>query len=319
MLTFRWLGVAGLEFNLDGFTLLIDTFFTRPSKGALISQIPVRPNAALCKRYAPRADAVLVTHPHYDHLLDVPIILEQTGARAYGTPNTCALLALHGFRGDRAICVQIGDRFTLGPFEVEVLPARHTHIPFSRLFNGPLPRRLRRVLNRANFSSDGHLRFPLRLSDYRMDACYSYRIRAGERILLVGNHPAHADALFIAPYQPSNVLETVLRTAAPRLLVPIHWDDFTLPLSMPLRPMLMTRQQGLHGRFPVLRRMDLSVFAHVARYSLPGAVVHFPELFEPYALEALISSAEEANASSASAAEQTLPPPQHPGQSPASY
>lgn len=291
MLTYRWLGTAGLEFTLENYTLLIDPFFTRPPARALVTQARVRSNAELCARHAPRADAVLVTHSHYDHILDVPVILQQTGARAYGSPNACALLALHGLPAERITCVRVGDRFRLGPFEVEVLPHHHTDIPFARLFNGPLPAHLRGAAaapqgTAAVANAPGaHIHLPLRLSDYRMDACYSFRIQAAGQALLVGNEPTPADALFIAPYQPPSLLEATLRASAARLVIPIHWDDFTQPLTQPLRPMLLTRAQGLRGRFAVLRRMDLSAFTALARATLPAARVHVPALFEPYPLD----------------------------------
>src|SRR5512146_3140073 len=108
-ITYRWLGVAGLEFVSDGYTLLIDPFFTRPGKAAVLVGRRVAANAALVAMHAPHADAVLVTHPHYDHLLDVPEILNRTTARAFGSPNTCALLAYHGIQPQQINAIQVGD------------------------------------------------------------------------------------------------------------------------------------------------------------------------------------------------------------------
>ncbi len=44
----------------------------------------------------PRCDFVLVTHAHWDHLMDVPDVVLNTGATALGSANTCQLLALLG-------------------------------------------------------------------------------------------------------------------------------------------------------------------------------------------------------------------------------
>src|SRR5512143_2910846 len=99
-ITYRWLGVAGLEFTCDAYTLLIDPFFTRPGKAAVLAGRRVLADARLVARHVPRADAVLITHPHYDHLLDVPEVLRQTNAPAFGSPNTQSLLALNGIPRD---------------------------------------------------------------------------------------------------------------------------------------------------------------------------------------------------------------------------
>jgi hypothetical protein len=116
-----------------------------------------------------------------------------------------------------------------------------------------------------------------------MDACYTFRIQAGGQALLAGNHPAHADVLFISPYHPRAYLEPLFHAVSPRLVVPIHWDDFTRPLSQPLRPMLLTRRQGLTG-WPPIRRLGLDGFAAMVRDFLPGARVLLPEIFRAYPL-----------------------------------
>jgi L-ascorbate metabolism protein UlaG (beta-lactamase superfamily) len=269
--TFRWLGVAGLEITSAGHTLLIDPFFTRPSLWSLLSQARVPADALLAARYTPRADYILVTHAHYDHLLDVPVVMRQTGAQAYGSPNTCALLELQGISPAHLTRVYPGDHLDLGPFSVEVFPGFHTSTPLDWLINGPLP---------AGLTS---ARLPLRLIDYRMDACYSFRICIGDRSLLVGAHSVPADIFFIAPYQQLELLENTLQAVNPHLVIPIHWDDFTRPLSQPLRPMLATRVQGLKG-WPPIRRLDLAVYCEQVRAALPESLVLIPQIFQPYPL-----------------------------------
>lgn len=276
-LTYTWLGVAGLRFSCAGYTLLVDPFFTRPSKGMLLADLRVRSNTRLVEQHAPRADAVLVTHPHYDHLLDVPGILLRTGAPGFGSENTCAILALHGIPAEQRRLVTVGDSLELGPFRVEVLPASHTRIPMRRLFNGPLPRRLRQSARQGPLG--GSHRLPLRLTDYRMDACYSFLIHADGHSLLVGNHPAPADVVFLAPYQASSRMAESFAAACPRRVVLIHWDDFMRPLARPLLPMLLTRAQGLRSRFPILRRMDIAALADELARGLPHSQVQVPVLF----------------------------------------
>jgi L-ascorbate metabolism protein UlaG (beta-lactamase superfamily) len=265
--TFRWLGVAGLEFQLDGQTLLVDPMFTRPPVWQLLMLRGVKSNREIITRYVHQAQHVLVTHAHYDHLLDVAEILQITGAQAFGSPNTCDLLTARGLPAKRVKRVAVGDQFSLGPYAVEVFPARHTITPMDRWINGPLPARV--AIGRR----------PLRLVDYRMDENFSFRIQTPGCSFLVGNHPTPADVLFIAPYHSPAVMAEVVRAVSPRLVVLIHWDNFMRPLSRPLRVMPVTRLQGLSG-WPPLRRLDLRAFAQRLEQSRSGLEVLVPEIFQ---------------------------------------
>ena len=224
-------------------------------------------DASLVAQHIRRADAVLVTHAHYDHLLDVPEVLRQTGARAYGSPNTCAVLAMHDMPDEKVTCVQPHDRLSLGPFAVEVMPATHTPIPFQRLFNGPLPSR-----------KQLKPRLPLRLIDYRMDVNYSFRIHVAGQVILVGNYAVPADVLFIAPFRSGRSLAEVYQAIHPRMVVLIHWDDFTRPLSSPLVTTLVSPFHGPRAGRWLVGRLDLEAYARQVANVLPEARVIIPRL-----------------------------------------
>jgi L-ascorbate metabolism protein UlaG (beta-lactamase superfamily) len=267
--SYRWLGVAGLEFSCNGYSVLVDPFFTRPPLRALLFGQRMAANQALVDQYTPPANAVLVTHPHYDHLMDVPAIMRRTGACAFGSPNTCVILDLHEVPRHKIHCTAPGQRLQLGPFVVDVFPARHTSTPLDRWLNGVL-------------SPD--LRLPLRLRDYKMDHCFSYRITAQGHSALVGFHPEPADTLFFAPYYSQADIAGLLQAVSPQRVVPIHWEDFSRPLTRPLRPMLVTPSQGLTG-FPPIRPLNIPAFAAWARSLCPGMEVSLPEIFQSYPLK----------------------------------
>src|SRR5258708_1809411 len=87
----RWLGVAGIELSVGGRTLLIDPFVSRPPARRLWAG-RVASDGALVAEKVPQGDVVLVTHAHWDHIMDVPEVARRTGAAVYGSPNACALL-----------------------------------------------------------------------------------------------------------------------------------------------------------------------------------------------------------------------------------
>ncbi len=255
-LRFRWLGAAGVVIKAGDQVLALDPFFTRPSLRELLR--PVNPDTSLVGRKLPRCNALLVTHSHWDHLLDVAEVLRQTGAAAYGSPNTCQLLKINGVPGTQVHEVGVGDKLSLGAFKVEVIAGRHSRIPFARLFNGAL---------RPN------LQPPLHVWDYRMDVCLGYRITVmGTRLLVCAGEPQPAEVLFTVAQEPKVYYQRLLVGTQPHTFIPIHWDNFLRGLERPLR------------RFSRPGGMSLWQLARLARQAIPGINVIIPEIFREYTL-----------------------------------
>lgn len=196
----RWLGVAGIELRAGDDTLLIDPFLTRfPFWRMWFGR--VRPGVRRIAKMIPRADFVLVTHPHWDHLMDVPELARNAGATALGSANVCRLLAALHVPAEQIREIDAGDDLSLGRFRVDVLAAEHGTVLGRPIFSRPLP---------ANLES------PLRARDYRMDRCFSFLIQAaGHRLLDWSSQrpgsAALADVLFVAPHQTQGYYDTLLR------------------------------------------------------------------------------------------------------------
>ncbi len=269
---FRWLGVAGIELRANEQTLAIDPFLTRPPFRRMWFG-RVRSDRSLVVTTIPRCDAVLVTHAHHDHLMDVPEVIQHTGATAYGSPNTCQLLAILGAREEHVREIKVGDQLFLGHFQVEVLPSEHLRIP--GFAPGPLSLRLQP---------------PLHVRDYRMDTCFSFLIEVDGRRWLdwssARSEPAlPADVLCVAPSADAAYYEALLAVVQPRIIIPLHWDDLFRPLSKPLRPYWKPPRRA----FPPLKRVDLPAFRQLIKHIAPQTKIFFPEIFRLYDLSEILS------------------------------
>ena len=264
-ITFRWLGVAGFSLESDGYILAVDPFFTRPPLKYIFGGRPEsRPE--LAEQYLPACDAILVTHAHHDHLMDAPEIARRTGARLYGSPNSCRIAQLCGLAEEQTRVVQAGESFTAGPFQVRVVAAQHIGVPFY----GP-------------GALKANLRAPLKLHEYRMDDDFSYLIEAsGLRVLdwmsFAPQGAERADVLVCGPLMREPNLGRLLEMVQPRLVIPIHWDNFFRPLEWGLRVLPWTRW---------LRR-DAQSFAERVRGLDRVILVWIPELFSKRDLGAMI-------------------------------
>jgi hypothetical protein len=256
-LAFRWLGVAGIELRAGNQVLAFDPFFTRPSLLQLLH--PLLSDTSLVAEKLPACDVVLVTHSHYDHLLDVPAVLRQTGAVAFGSANTCQLLHLLGVPVDQLRQVQVGDQLSFGAFQLEVIQGRHSAIPFNRFFIGQLP---------------SGLQPPLHAWDYRMDICLGFCITVmGTRLLVCAAQPQPADVLFAVSQEPRRYYLSLFKGVQPSFFIPIHWDNFTRPLSQPLH------------RLARPGRLSLWQITRLAHQVLPHLNVIVPEIFREYTLQ----------------------------------
>jgi L-ascorbate metabolism protein UlaG (beta-lactamase superfamily) len=244
MIFFRWLGVAGIELTYNDQILLIDPYLTRiPFWRQWIGTI--RPNQPLVCGIIPCANYILITHAHYDHLLDVPVISLNSGAQVLGSYNTVSLLKILGVPQTQVTQIAIRDNFILGEFRVEVYSSHHGWTPGftpGPLFPGLQP--------------------PLHARDYRMDNCLSYLITInGLRLLVTSGEfqesPPPADVLFANPIYVSSFENTFLKQVHPRLVIPIHWDNFWHPLNKPVQPIIHPPNWKT---FPPIKSVDLQKY-----------------------------------------------------------
>ena len=269
---FRWLGVAGIELRLDRQVLAIDPFFTRPPLRRLFFG-RVEPDSELIAEHMDRCDDILITHAHWDHVMDVPELVRTTGATAWGSENACRLLAICGVPAEKSRVLLAGDGLELGPYRAQVIPAKHRWVPgFQTKDLAP------------------GLEPPLRLRDYQMDACFSVLVEIeGLRLLnwrSVDPDPApQADVLFVGPHGGRHHYQALLQGVRPRLVIPIHWDDFFRPLRDGLRPCWRAPRWA----FPPVGRVNLASFSRVIEQLDPQVNVLIPEILHTYDLRRCLS------------------------------
>ncbi len=129
-LELEWLGVAGYRLSYEGHTIYIDPYLSRVPLSSLLRRAPALADPALHERFlrpSGRVVGVLVGHTHFDHAVDVPAIARRYDCSAYGSSSLVNLMRLHSL-GERAVGVESGRHYELGPFTVTFVPSVHSKL-----------------------------------------------------------------------------------------------------------------------------------------------------------------------------------------------
>ncbi len=131
---------------------------------------------ALITAHIPRADFILATHSHSDHMLDAPVLARRTGAVIIGSMGSAALARSQGVPEQQLIIIKGGEDLEFGRFSLRVVPSLHSELFSKHYDNDPL-----------SGAVSTTLKPPLHESDYREGGTYAYLLRlAGHRILIMG-------------------------------------------------------------------------------------------------------------------------------------
>ena len=235
-----YLGTNGYQFEFAGHALLVDPYFSRVDLWSVAIGSHIQPNASRVneglRHLATRADAILVTHGHFDHLLDVPVVMARTRAHLLASASSVELVRRLPKTGAlSAEAVKPGDVRRIGPWKIHVLSATH-----DRLF-GKVP--FDRPLSQAGLTGEasGQTEAPQRATDWVCGKPLAFLIEVdGQRIYIdSGGTPAelppneHVDLAILGIALPDSRerLSAALSRLQPRYVLPSHQDDFFRPLS----------------------------------------------------------------------------------------
>ncbi len=209
-------------------TLLIDPYFSRAGLFRAALNLPVVSSRSLCAQYLPvrRIDAVLVTHGHFDHLLDVPEIVLLTGARLIASKTSVQLARSAGVPPEKCLIVTSGDTVSLHGAKVTSLPAEHDRL-FGRVpFDGP-PRRLP-PRSAGDWVCGEPLAFLIEMGGRRIYVESGGRLDGGSSTALGRIDLA---ILGVALPDAQKRFPQTLERLRPRYVLPSHQDNFFRPLS----------------------------------------------------------------------------------------
>jgi L-ascorbate metabolism protein UlaG (beta-lactamase superfamily) len=174
-----YLGHAGWEISDGRTVVLVDPFVSRfaldesgaePSPDGIVA-----PDTAAIDARIRRADYILITHGHWDHMLDAPYIARRSGAVIIGHETAANIARAYGLTEANIITVRGGEDFEFGRFTLRVIPNLHSALYEKRYYSrtgypgsGNAPAGLRPPLRRSDFVEGGNLAYLLRIGGYQV-------------------------------------------------------------------------------------------------------------------------------------------------------
>jgi len=240
-------GVSSMLLD-DGETqVLIDGFVTRPPMHKVFFG-KVESDTGLVKTIIAQhrlsgLSGVVTCHSHYDHALDAPYFSKFSDALLIGSASSLQIGRGAGLPEDKMLLYQANQPFWLGKFRITPLLSKHSPAQKTAQFLG--------------FQSDEPrfitqpLKQPAKANAFEEGGSYDLYIEHGNNRLLVkasANFVPNAldtlpvDVLFLGigllhpngkEFEQAYYQQTVM-AVKPRLVIPVHWDNFFKPLRVPL-------------------------------------------------------------------------------------
>ena len=115
----RWLGNANFEFAYKNKVYLFDAYFDRT---------PRSHDIGLNVADISKAEAIFVSHAHFDHISDIGPVATQTKAPVIGAPITAEVAKKLGVPEGQIVVAKGGESLKFGDATVEVALAQHSTI-----------------------------------------------------------------------------------------------------------------------------------------------------------------------------------------------
>lgn len=118
-----WYGTASLIIEHEGTVIAVDPFLNFPYDRKV-------DHSELAEKAFQRAQSVLVTHGHFDHIYNIPHIYRDMPVKVYCTGTPAKSLINNGLAEEKICRIHAGDVFSIGSLHIKAFQSKHVSIDF---------------------------------------------------------------------------------------------------------------------------------------------------------------------------------------------
>lgn len=238
-------GTTTLLFDDGRDQILFDCHFTRPSLMKYISGSEGTDTALADEllRLHPmdRLKAMFISHTHHDHVMDAPYVANKTGAVIYGSSSAMNVAKGGNVPEEQMIEFKAGETYTVADYRIKVITSLHSK---PTILNNDLGETI-----------DAPLMQPAKLRDYKEGGSFDFIVEHEGKTYII--RPSfnyiegqldgyHADVLFLGTAglakadeaTEQKFFEETIEKVSPKLVIPLHWDNFFSRLDQPATGMI---------------------------------------------------------------------------------
>ena len=277
-LTLQYLGCGGMLISKNNNKILVDPFFSNPR----FLSIWVKPNknridTAFQKINYQGVTSCLISHAHYDHLLDIPYISQKyfnNKLHIYGSKTVINILIskgldvkyLHNIEKDTCSATSEGTWTYINNNQIRFLPVKYEHAPHLKIVNKTFKffqGNHDSIPSKSNISThykEGQtLGF---LVDFLKDSIVEkriYSLTAGATNPGLGNLSQHANivkdkidiiSICVASHDyVNNYPKSIINDVKPYYILATHWEDFFIKYPFSKKHLKSVRLTNLSSFF----------------------------------------------------------------------
>jgi hypothetical protein len=126
-ITVTWYGVTTMLIEQEDTKILVDPFFSRPEYGVEESTQEGQELFLWLMEQEEHThiDAILVSHSHFDHVIDVGFVAQKMNAQIYGSTTTCFIAQAQGIPAEDCTVIQQGMEWDINEWKLESIRTPH--------------------------------------------------------------------------------------------------------------------------------------------------------------------------------------------------